>query len=71
MYQVTQTYDQVWASFPVWVSAAVELYVGIVSLSTLHLPPLPKILDSNTSQIDMHLYPRHKGLLRNLHSQNL
>jgi len=30
MYLVTKTWDQIWASYPVWMSAAIELYVGVV-----------------------------------------
>ncbi|KAM3076934.1 hypothetical protein ACMFMF_004850 [Clarireedia jacksonii] len=33
MWRVTQVWDQVWHSYPVWVSAAVELYVGIICTS--------------------------------------
>ena len=31
-YQVTQTWDQVWASYPVWMTSAIELYIGVVCL---------------------------------------
>ncbi|TGO74759.1 hypothetical protein BELL_0258g00080 [Botrytis elliptica] len=55
MYQVTQTYDQVWASFPVWVSAAVELYVGIICTSipatkVFFATYIPKIFNSHLSR---------------------
>ncbi|TGO13780.1 hypothetical protein BTUL_0063g00110 [Botrytis tulipae] len=55
MYQVTQTYDQVWASFPVWVSAAVELYVGIICTSipatkVFFATYIPKIFNSHPSR---------------------
>lgn len=43
MYMVLKTWDTTWASFPVWVSAAVELYIGIVR------PHLP--LKSEASQL--------------------
>lgn len=33
MYQVTQTWDQVWASYPVWMTSAIELYVGVICAS--------------------------------------
>jgi len=33
MWRVTQEWDQVWHSYPVWVSAAVELYIGIICTS--------------------------------------
>lgn len=32
MYMVTQTWDQTWASYPVWMTSAIELYLGVVSL---------------------------------------
>lgn len=31
MWKVTQTFDMVWASYLVWVTASIELYVGVVS----------------------------------------
>jgi hypothetical protein len=36
MYKVTQTWDQTWHSYPVWITSAIELYIGVVSPS---LPP--------------------------------
>lgn len=30
MWIVTQVWDKVWESYPVWITAAVELYVGMV-----------------------------------------
>jgi hypothetical protein len=36
LYKVTQTWDQVWASYPVWMSSGIELYVGVVSLLRPH-----------------------------------
>lgn len=30
-YMVTKTYDQTWASYPVWLTSALELYIGMVS----------------------------------------
>jgi len=33
LYQVTQTWDQVWASYPVWMSSSIELYIGVICAS--------------------------------------
>jgi hypothetical protein len=30
MYRVTTSYDQTWNSYPVWITSAVELYIGMV-----------------------------------------
>jgi len=32
-YNVTKTYDQTWAAYPVWLTSALELYIGMVSWS--------------------------------------
>ncbi|RDW58088.1 hypothetical protein BP6252_13499 [Coleophoma cylindrospora] len=54
MYLVLKTWDTTWASFPVWVSAAVELYVGIICASIPATKPffttyLPAIFGSLTT----------------------
>ena len=33
MYKVTLTWDQTWHSYPVWMTSAIELYLGVVSPS--------------------------------------
>jgi len=33
MYRVTKEFDQTWNSYPVWITSAVELYIGMVSFS--------------------------------------
>jgi len=50
-YQVSQTYDQVWAAYPVWVTSAIELYVGIICASVPASKPffstyIPRLFDS-------------------------
>jgi len=30
MWEVTRTWDQTWASYPVWLTSGIELYVGVV-----------------------------------------
>lgn len=30
MWEVTKTWDQTWASYPVWLTSGIELYVGVV-----------------------------------------
>lgn len=37
MYEVTTGWDQTWRSYPVWVTSALELYIGIVSLNSFTL----------------------------------
>ncbi len=37
MYMVTQTYDQTWASYPVWMTSAIELYIGVVGAPSCNL----------------------------------
>ncbi|KAL3428367.1 integral membrane protein [Phlyctema vagabunda] len=54
MYKVLKTWDTTWASFPVWVSAAVELYIGIICASIPATKPffttyLPAVFGSMTS----------------------
>lgn len=39
-YKVSTSYDQVWDSYPVWITAALELYIGIVCLFIFSLPPI-------------------------------
>jgi len=43
MYRVTKEFDQTWNSYPVWITSAVELYIGMVRLpskpQTFHLCP--------------------------------
>lgn len=34
-YMVTRTYDQTWAAYPVWLTSALELYIGMVSSPSL------------------------------------
>ncbi|KAB8301447.1 hypothetical protein EYC80_003313 [Monilinia laxa] len=55
MYVVTQVWDQVWASYPVWISAAVELYIGIICTSipatkAFFVTYIPKLFSSHTSR---------------------
>lgn len=33
LYITTTTDDQIWAAYPVWMTAAIELYVGVVSIA--------------------------------------
>ncbi|KAN0104447.1 hypothetical protein V8E51_010192 [Hyaloscypha variabilis] len=33
MYRVTSEYDQTWNSYPVWITSAVELYIGMICAS--------------------------------------
>ncbi len=35
MYKVTTSYDQTWNSYPVWITSAVELYIGMVGSLSL------------------------------------
>ncbi|KAJ8071814.1 hypothetical protein OCU04_002128 [Sclerotinia nivalis] len=54
MYKVTQVWDQVWASYPVWVTAAVELYIGIICTSipatkAFFVTYIPKLFNSHPS----------------------
>jgi hypothetical protein len=32
MYKVTTSYDQTWDSYPVWITSATELYIGMVGI---------------------------------------
>ncbi|CAG8983868.1 hypothetical protein HYALB_00005506 [Hymenoscyphus albidus] len=32
-YQISQTWDKIWASYPIWVTASLELYIGIICAS--------------------------------------
>ena len=47
LYEVTQTWDQVWASYPVWLSSGIELYLGVVRLA----PPQVLSKTANQNQI--------------------
>ncbi|CAD6447475.1 f5a65b85-6825-44c0-8c95-cc2709ff95ec [Sclerotinia trifoliorum] len=54
MYKVTKVWDQVWASYPVWVTAAVELYIGIICTSipatkAFFVTYIPKLFSSHPS----------------------
>ncbi|APA05340.1 hypothetical protein sscle_01g001100 [Sclerotinia sclerotiorum 1980 UF-70] len=54
MYKVTQVWDQVWASYPVWITAAVELYIGIICTSipatkAFFVTYIPKLFNSHPS----------------------
>ncbi|ESZ95493.1 hypothetical protein SBOR_4147 [Sclerotinia borealis F-4128] len=54
MYHVTQVWDQVWASYPVWITAAVELYIGIICTSipatkAFFVAYIPKFFNSHPS----------------------
>lgn len=39
-YMVTRTWDQTWAAYPVWLTSALELYIGMVSDPLLDFPLL-------------------------------
>jgi hypothetical protein len=60
LYQVTQTWDQTWASYPVWMSSAIELYVGVVS------PLLPCKYISDKTTPDMRFGASSQTLFFNL-----
>lgn len=69
MWRVTQVWDQVWHSYPVWVSAAVELYIGIVR----YLPVRVFIcIDLQlTNPQDLRIHPRNQGLFPKLLPQDI
>jgi hypothetical protein len=51
MYQVTKSHDQTWNSYPVWITSAVELCVGMISASIPATKPfftsyLPQVFGS-------------------------
>ncbi|KAF4619062.1 hypothetical protein G7Y89_g14786 [Cudoniella acicularis] len=53
-YQVFMTWDSVWASYPLWLSAACELYIGIICASIPATKPffssyLPQLFGSTPS----------------------
>ncbi|KAE8443820.1 hypothetical protein EG329_001327 [Mollisiaceae sp. DMI_Dod_QoI] len=58
MWEVTQTWDRTWASYPVWITAAIELYVGMICASipatkpffTTYLPQIFGTLSSIPSE---------------------
>lgn len=60
-YQISQTWDKIWASYPIWVTAALELYIGIVSF---HLPILHN--KSNNWRKDLCLNTSNQTLLLHL-----
>ncbi|KAH7391517.1 integral membrane protein [Cadophora sp. MPI-SDFR-AT-0126] len=54
MYEVTTGWDQTWRSYPVWVTSALELYIGIICASIPATKPfftayLPSLFGSMTS----------------------
>lgn len=54
MWKVTQTFDMVWASYLVWVTASIELYVGVICASIPATKPffsiyLPQAFGSMTN----------------------
>ncbi|RAL64276.1 hypothetical protein DID88_002168 [Monilinia fructigena] len=64
MYIVTQVWDQVWASYPVWISAAVELYIGIICTSipatkAFFVTYIPKLFNSHPSRTDIDHHPNY------------
>ncbi|KUJ10243.1 uncharacterized protein LY89DRAFT_689534 [Mollisia scopiformis] len=58
MWVVTQTWDKTWASYPVWITAAMELYIGMICASIPATKPffstyLPQMFGSfSPSQTD-------------------
>ncbi|KAA8571975.1 hypothetical protein EYC84_001916 [Monilinia fructicola] len=64
MYIVTQVWDQVWASYPVWISAAVELYIGIICTSipatkAFFVTYIPKLFNSQLSRTNFDHHPNY------------
>jgi Fungal rhodopsin domain len=51
MYRVTKLYDQTWNSYPVWITSAVELYIGMVSSIYKNQRFLPNFCVTNQVQI--------------------
>ncbi|CAL3969972.1 hypothetical protein PZA11_007494 [Diplocarpon coronariae] len=54
MYEVTTGWDQTWRSYPVWITSALELYIGIICASIPATKPffstyLPEVFGSMTS----------------------
>jgi hypothetical protein len=58
MYRLTETYyDVTWDAFPMWLSAAVKLYIGIVR--TFHCPVVPSFaMQKPGCAIFMHLFSK-------------
>ncbi|QSZ33517.1 hypothetical protein DSL72_005085 [Monilinia vaccinii-corymbosi] len=64
MYVVTQVWDQVWASYPVWVCAAVELYIGIICTSIPATKPffvtyIPSFFNAHLSRTPRNSFDHH------------
>jgi len=66
-YRVTQVWDQTWHSYPVWITSAVELYIGVICASlpatkpffAIYLPSLLGPLSSSLRSSNFHRSHSH------------
>ncbi|KAG9230789.1 hypothetical protein BJ875DRAFT_384378 [Amylocarpus encephaloides] len=73
-YQISRTWDKIWASYPVWVTGALELYIGIICASIPATKPffsalLPRIFGSpSLPTTQSYLYPTSRSGHSHSHS---
>jgi hypothetical protein len=73
-WEISKTWDKIWASYPVWVWGALELYIGIVNslfLFSISATVYQRRAETLTKKLDMCFHPRHQTILLSLPSLNI